>query len=127
MKNKLLKIFMVIVCYLMLFSGCGFNSGTALMKVENSTKTSWKQSHMFFDGKEIRSFFLKDEPQKMEVTVVTEKGEIDITVFDSNGEEVFEIDDAKTGTYEFTASGKIKIKVEADSHKGNFEIKKADS
>ena len=127
MKKDLLKVFALLACFIMLFSGCGFNSGTALMKVENSTKTSWKQSHMFFDGKEIRSFFLKDEPQKMEVTVVTEKGEIDITVFDSNGEEVFEIDDAKTGTYEFTASGKIKIKVEADSHKGNFEIKKVDS
>lgn len=127
MKKDLLKVFALLVCFFMLFSGCGFNSGTALMKVENSTKTSWKQSHMFLSGTEIRSFFLKDEPQKMEVTVVTEKGEIDITVFDSNGEEVFEIDDAKTGTYEFTASGKIKIKVEADSHKGNFEIKKADS
>ena len=127
MKKALLKVFVVLSCFIMLFSGCGFNSGTALMKVENSTKTSWKQSHMLFDGTEIRSFSLGDEQQKMEVTVVTEKGEIDITVFDSNREKIFEIDDAKTGTYEFTASGKIKIKVEADSHKGNFEIKKADS
>ena len=127
MKNNLLKAFTVLACFIMLFSGCGFNSGTALMKVENSTKTSWKQSHMLFDGKEIRTFYLEDESRKMEITVVTEKGEIDITVLDSNGEEIFEIDDAKTGTYEFTASGKIKIKVEADSHKGNFEIKKADS
>ena len=127
MKNKFLKIFAMILCFAILFSGCGFNSGTALMKVESSTKTSWKQSHMLFDGTEIRSFSLGEEPQKMEISVVSEKGEIDITIFDSNGEEIFEIDDAKTGTYEFTASGKIKIKVKADSHKGNFEIKKADS
>ena len=127
MKKDLLKVFAVLACFIMLFSGCGFNSGTALMKVENSTKTSWKQSHMLFDGKEIRTFYLEDEPRKMEITVVTEKGEIDITVLDSSGEEIFKMDDAKTGTYDFTASGKIKIKVEANSHKGNFEIKRADS
>ena len=127
MKKDLLKVFALLACFIMLFSGCGFNSGTALMKVESSTKTSWKQSHMLFDGTEIRSFSLGEEAQKMEISVVTEKGEINITVFDSNGEEIFEIDDAKTGTYDFTASGKIKIKVKADSHKGNFEIKKADS
>ena len=127
MKTKLLKVFALCACFIMFFSGCGFNSGTALMKVENSTKTSWKQSHMLLDGKQVRTFSLGNEPQEMEVTVVTEKGEIDITVLDSNGEEIFEIDDAKTGTYEFTAFGKIKIEVEADSHKGNFEIKRADS
>ena len=127
MKKSMLKIFAVLLCFIMLFSGCGFNSGTALMKVENSTKTSWKQSHMLLDGTEMRSLSLGDESQKMEVAVVTEKGEIDITVLDSSGEEIFKMDDAKTGTYDFTASGKIKIKVEADSHKGNFEIKRADS
>ena len=127
MKKSMLKIFAVLLCFIMLFSGCGFNSGTALMKVENSTKTSWKQSHMLLDGTEMRSLSLGDELQKMEVAVVTEKGEIDITVLDSSGEEIFKMDDAKTGTYDFTASGKIKIKVEANSHKGNFEIKRADS
>ena len=82
---------------------------------------------MLLDGKQVRTFSLGNEPQEMEVTVVTEKGEIDITVLDSNGEEIFEIDDAKTGTYEFSAEGKIKITVKAKDHHGSFEIKKANS
>lgn len=127
MKKDLLKVFAVLACFIMLFSGCGFNSGTALMKVENSTKTSWKQSHMLFDGKEIRTFYLEDEPRKMEITVVTEKGEIDITITDKNGEEILALEDAETGTYEFTAEGKIKITIKAKDHHGSFEIKRADS
>ena len=82
---------------------------------------------MLFDGKEIRTFYLEDEPRKMEITVVTEKGEIDITITDKNGEEILALEDAETGTYEFTAEGKIKITIKAKDHHGSFEIKRADS
>jgi hypothetical protein len=63
----------------------------------------------------------------MEAIIVTEEGEIDITVTDKNGEEIIFLDDAETGTYEFTAEGKIKITIKAKDHHGSFEIKKADS
>ena len=63
----------------------------------------------------------------MEAIIVTEEGEIDITVTDRNGEEIIFLDNAETGTYEFTAEGKIKITIKAKDHHGSFEIKRADS
>ena len=126
-KNKMLKILAVFVCIMMFFCGCNYNSGLAIGKVESSTGTKIKQSHLLLNGTEVRTLSAGKEEQKMEAIIVTEEGEIDITITDKNGEEIIFLDNAETGTYEFTASGKIKIKVEADSHKGNFEIKKADS
>ena len=127
MKNKVLKIFAVLVCIMMLFCGCGFNSGIALMRIESGTKTSWQQSHDFLTGTEKRTLSLGKKPQEMIVEVVTEKGKIDITVTDKSGVEIIFLDDAETGIYEFSAEGKIKIKVEAKEHKGSFKINEADS
>lgn len=121
------KIIVLLVCFTILFSGCGFNSGIALLKIESSTKTSWKQSHEYLKGTEKRTLSLGGEPQEMIIEVVTEKGEIDITVTGKNGEEIIVLDNAETGTYGFTAGGRINIKVDAEEHKGSFEIKKADS
>ena len=127
MKNKMLKIFVMLICIIMLFSGCGFNSGIALMKIESSTKTSWNQSHDFLSGTEKHNLYLGKEPQEMIIEVITEAGEIDITITDKNGEEIIFLDNAKTGIYEFIAEGKIKITINAKDHHGSFEFKEADS
>lgn len=127
MKKKLMKIFILSVCVIVLFSACGFNSGIAIGRVQSSSKTSWKQSHYMLEGMEIQTLSLGSEPIKMKIDVVTEEGRIDIYVNEKNGKEIIYIDDAETGTYEFTAEGKIKIKIEAKAHRGSFNIKKADS
>ncbi len=127
MKNKTIKIFALLVCFMMLFCGCSYNSGIALGKVESSTRTRIKQSHLLLNGTEVRTLSVGKEPQEMEAVIVTEEGEIDITITGSNGEEIAFWDNAETGTYEFTAEGKIKITVKAKDHHGSFEIKKANS
>ena len=127
MKNKILKILAVLVCIAMLFCGCSHNSGIAIGKVESSTRTRIMQSHLLLNGTEVRTLSTGKEPQEMEAIIVTEEGEIDITVTDRNGEEIIFLDNAETGTYEFTAEGKIKITIKAKDHHGSFEIKRADS
>ena len=127
MKNKMLKNFAVLVCIAMLFCGCSHNSGIAIGKVESSTRTRIMQSHLLLNGTEVRTLSTGKEPQEMEAIIVTEEGEIDITVTDRNVEEIIFLDNAETGTYEFTAEGKIKITIKAKDHHGSFEIKRADS
>ena len=127
MKNKMLKILAALVCILVLFCGCNYNSGLAIGKVESSTGTRIKQSHLLLNGTEVRTISVGNEEQKMEAIIVTEEGEIDITITDKNGEEILVLEDAETGTYEFSAEGKIKITVKAKDHHGSFEIKKANS
>ena len=127
MRDKMLKIFALLICIIMLFCGCSYNSGIAIGKVESSTRTRIKQSHLLLNGTEVRTLFPGNEKQEMEAIIVTEEGEIDITITDKNGEEIIFLDNAETGTYEFTAEGKIKVTIKAEDHHGSFEIKKADS
>ena len=127
MKSKLLKISVTLVLIMILFCGCNYNSGVALGKVESSTGTRIKQSHLLLNGTEVRTISVGNEEQKMEAIIVTEEGEIDITITDKSGEEIIFLDNAETGTYEFTAEGKIKVTIKAKDHHGSFEIKKADS
>ena len=127
MKNKILKIFALFVCILMLFCGCNYNSGLAIGKVESSTGTRIKQSHLLLNGTEVRTLSVGKGPKEMEALIVTEDGEIDIIITDKSGNEIIFLDNAETGTYEFTAEEKIKITIKAKDHHGSFEIKKADS
>ena len=127
MKSKLLKISVTLVLIMILFCGCNYNSGVALGKVESSTGTRIKQSHLLLNGTEVRTISVGNEEQKMEAIIVTEEGEIEITITDKSGEEIIFLDNAETGTYEFTAEGKIKVTIKAKDHHGSFEIKRADS
>ena len=127
MKNKILKILAAFICILMLFCGCSYNSGIAIGKVESSTRTKIMQSHLLLNGTEVRTLSTGKEPQEMEAIIVTKEGEIDITITDKNGEEILALEDAETGTYEFTAEGKIKITIKAKDHHGSVEFKKANS
>lgn len=127
MKKSVLKILSVLMCFVILFSGCSFNSGVAIGKVESSTRTRIMQSHLLLNGKEVRTLSVGKDLQNMELIIVTEEGEIDISITDKGGEEIIFLDNAETGTYKFAAEGKIKIMIEAIDHHGSFEIKKADS
>ncbi|MBQ7874758.1 MAG: hypothetical protein IJ306_06320 [Oscillospiraceae bacterium] len=117
------KLIALLICVMVLFCGC--DSYRAFMSIENSTAKSWRQSHDYLDGRKSHTLRLGTKAQDMVIEVVTEKGEIDIIVTDSFGNTVFEIDDAETGKYAFTARGKIKIRVEADEHSGSFSVEKA--
>ncbi len=127
MKKNILKIFSLLLCVMMLLCGCSYNSGIAIGKVESSTRTRIKQSHLLLNGTEVRTLSVGKEPKEMEALIVTEDGEIDIIITDKSGNEIIFLDNAETGTYEFTAEEKIKITIKAKDHHGSFEIKKADS
>ena len=127
MKKNILKIFSLLLCVMMLLCGCSYNSGIAIGKVESSTRTRIKQSHLLLNGTEVRTLSVGKGPKEMEALIVTEDGEIDIIITDKSGNEIIFLDNAETGTYEFTAEEKIKITIKAKDHHGSFEIKKANS
>ena len=127
MKKNILKIFSLLLCVMMLLCGCSYNSGIAIGKVESSTRTRIKQSHLLLNGTEVRTLSVGKGQKEMEALIVTEEGEIDIIITDKSGNEIIFLDNAETGTYEFTAEGKVKITIKANDHHGSFEIKKADS
>lgn len=123
MKKSVLKILSVLMALLLL---CGCDSYRAFMSIESGTLKSWSQSHDLLDGRKSHILFLK-AGSKMEIDVETEEGEMDITVKTLSGEEIIEIENAETGSFEFEAEGFVKITVNADEHRGSVSVKQKES
>lgn len=122
------KIIIFMLCIMLCagFSGCETDSYKAFMSIESGTRTSWSQKHDFLDGTKGHVLNLGKEEQEMVIEVVTEKGSVDITAKDQNGEIITEIENAETGTYNFSANGKVKFRIYCSEHKGSISVYEAD-
>ena len=123
------KILIIALCVIMCLSlfGCEADSYKAFLSIESGTKESWSQKHDFLEGTKGHTLNLGKEPQEMVIEVVTEEGSIDIVAKDKNGEIITEITDAETGSYTFSAEGKVKFRIYCSEHKGSISVHKADS
>ena len=65
------------------------------------------------------------EPMTLEISCVTNSGELDLEIESGNGKEIFEKDDIRTGTFEVKADsvGMYKVHFECDDHTGSFWIR----
>ena len=124
MKKSVLKIISVLMA---LFLLCGCDSYRAFMSIESGTKTSWSQKHDFLEGTKSHVLNLGKEEQNMVIEVVTEEGSVDIIAKDQNGEIITEIKNAETGTYNFSAKGKVKFRIYCSEHRGSVSVYEADS
>ena len=125
MKKLIIFAVSVIMCFV--FSGCEPDSYKAFMSIESGTRTSWSQKHDFLDGTKGHVLNLGKEEQKMVIEVVTEEGSVDIIAKDQNGEIFAEIENAETGTYNFSAKGKVKFRIYCEEHRGSVAVYEADS
>lgn len=125
MKRVLFFALCIIIC-LSLF-GCESDSYRAFMSVESGTKESWSQKHDFLEGTKGHVLNLGKEPQEMIIEVVTEEGSVDIIAKDQSGEIITEIKDAETGSYSFSADGKVKFRIYCHEHRGSVSVRKANS
>ena len=123
------KIMVFMLCIMLCagFSGCEPDSYKAFMSIESGTRTSWSQKHDFLDGTKGHVLNLGKEEQKMVIEVVTEEGSVAIIAKDQNGEIFVEIENAETGTYNFSAKGKVKFRIYCSEHRGSVFVYKADS
>ena len=125
MKKLIIFAVSVIICFV--FSGCEPDSYRAFMSIESGTRTNWSQKHDFLEGTKGHVLDLGKEEQKMVIEVVTEEGSVDIIAKDQNGKIITEIENAETGTYNFSAKGKVKFRIYCEEHRGSVSVYKADS
>ena len=125
MKKLIIFAVSVIMCFV--FSGCEPDSYKAFMSIESGTRTSWSQKHDFLDGTKGHVLNLGKEEKEMVIEVITEEGSVDIIVKDQNGEIITEIENAETGTYNFSAKGKVKFRIYCEEHRGSVAVYEADS
>ena len=111
------------LAYMGLMGGLGtIRSGTKVMYVSSEGRSSWSATYQYFDGFQQRNFWVENGEDTIQMVVATEKGAIAIEIKDSEGNVIFSEENMATGEYEVEASGKVTIRIEAEEHKGGFDI-----
>lgn len=131
MKNKtknLISVALIVITVVTLiaianFLGIGtMRSATAIGYVSNDGWRNWSASYTMLDGTLTRTIRPKDTQEKIHVEVVTEDGSISIEMKDADGNVIFDEDNIETSTFDVNLSGKVVVRIEADKHKGSFNI-----
>lgn len=128
-KVKGKKTTIVVLCIAVLFilaaHALGFNTTRTATRVGytgHEWLDSWSGKYINLDGTMSKTIHTDSEPDTIRVEIVTESGSISITMTDPNGNVVFEKSDIETSNFDVDVSEKVKVKIEADNHKGSFSI-----
>lgn len=131
MKNKtknLISVALIVITVVTLiaianFLGIGtMRSATAIGYVSNDGWRNWSASYTMLDGTLTHTIRPRDTQEKIHVEVVTEDGSISIEMKDADGNVIFDEDNIETSTFDVNVSGKVVVRIEADKHKGSFNI-----
>lgn len=121
---KFIIIFDVIVIaaiFLLSHSGIGtLRSGTMVGYVSSGGWSSWSARYTLLDGRLRHT--IRPQTDMLYVDVKTESGTISIEMKDAEGNVIFSELDIGTSSFEVKVSGKVVIQIEADHHKGSFDI-----
>ncbi len=113
------------VIFIAVFSGCTVGSGTALMMQETNTASRMSAEYKKFSGyKKTTVKLSQDEEKEVSVSIVTEKGKIDLEIVHEDGEVAYEGNDLETTDFTVTLnkSGKYTVRVDTKKHVGSYDI-----
>lgn len=110
------------VVSLIFSGGLGFElkSATRIGYIGNNGLSSWSGKYTLLDGTMKKTIRPKNDI--LNIAVETESGQISIEICDADGNVIFDESDMETGSYSVSAPGKVSVKIEADKHKGRFEV-----
>lgn len=120
----MLIVLIVIACIAAAnFLGIGtIRSGTRIGYIEHSGWRNWSASYTMLDGKLQHTIRPNDTQKRLHLDVFTESGSISIKITDKDGNLIFDQEKMETATYDVDISGKVVVCIEADKHKGSFNI-----
>lgn len=95
-------------------------SGTRIGYIGKEGWSSWSASYVSLDGRMRKSIHPKGDVVHVEVK--TEAGTISIEMKDTHGDVIFKQDNIETSSFDVKVSGKVTIRIEADHHRGSFDI-----
>ncbi|NLJ30288.1 MAG: hypothetical protein GX424_01560 [Clostridiales bacterium] len=108
---------------IILMAGCTRGSFITIKSHENNTPTSMSMSYEKFSGSKLKTISL-DEPSDVSVVVSTESGSLDISITDKDGYSYYAGTDIPSSSFRVSLDkqGKYEITVNADNHKGSYNI-----
>ena len=113
----------IVVAVIILLSSLGIGtlrSGIRVGYVGHGSSNSWSASYFWLLGRLQRTIY--PEMDTLHVEVKTESGTISIEMKDADGNVIFSENNIGTSSFDVNVSGKVVIKIEADQHKGGFDI-----
>ena len=97
-------------------------SGLQMGWVESNTRDHWSATYAFHDGYQQRTINADGEPTVLEVEIVSNSGEIGMTVTDENGNVIFDQQGIETSSFEIEIPNKVIVKIIGEEHKGSFSL-----
>lgn len=122
--SAMLIVLIVIACIAAAnFLGIGtIRSGTRIGYMEHSGWRNWSANYTMLDGKLQHTIRPDDTQKRLHLDVFTESGSISIKITDKDGNIIFDQEKMETAAYDVDISGKVVVCIEADKHKGSFNI-----
>lgn len=102
-----------------------FPSGSAVRVgyVSNDGLREWSARYRRLDGTMEKRIYPASGAGDYVIEVTTEAGALSVEIRDSSGSVIFNGEELPTGVYPVKLSGKVQVRVAADSHKGSFAIR----
>ena len=124
-KTKIIiVVFVVLFVLIMTSSGMTeFSSGTKIGYVSDKGKDHWSAHYISIDGTFLKTIYPEDGQDTLYIKTETSEGRISITVEDRNSNILYRNDDTVNDEFRLKIDGKVKIRIEADKHKGSFDIR----
>ncbi len=122
-KGPLAFILAGILVAALVISSVAFGTGRSSVRVGYvgyAGRQSWSASYAMLTGRERHT--LHPEGNILHVEVETESGSISMEMKDGEGNVIFSESDIQTSSFDVEAAGKTAITIQADDHKGGFEI-----
>lgn len=82
----------------------------------------WRASYAYYDGWRKSTINRNETATTLYAEVVTESGALGMTVTDEAGNIVFSQENLGTDTYEIPLSGRSRLRITAEKHKGQFSL-----
>jgi len=124
-KGKSALVAIVVILGILIATGTtGMTRSQALSikSKEFATKTMWSKEYQFCDGYMSRTMQTEADEDEIQIIVVTEEGDISIKIEDMDGNIIFEQEKIPSGNYPVELTGKYKVRVEVEDHRGSFFI-----
>lgn len=99
----------------------GTGSATKIGYVGNEGYSSWSGTYSYLDGTMKKCIHPKTD--ELHIEVRTDDGAISIEVQDADGNAILNEYNIGTAAFDVAVSGKVDVRIIADSHKGSFSIK----
>lgn len=112
----------LLVLVFSMIGGASAGSGLKVGWSERKGPDFWRASYAYYDGWRKSTINRNETATTLYAEVVTESGALGMTVTDEAGNIVFSQENLGTDTYEIPLSGRSRLRITAEKHKGQFSL-----